>query len=60
MSEPAGWRVFIRDDASGFFKEAFQNYRTREEVDQVIQQAKRDRKDIKVLNTQNWTMETVQ
>lgn len=56
------WRVFIRDEKTGFFKEAFQNYRTREEVEKVIHQAKKERKDIKVLDTQNsnWTMETVQ
>jgi hypothetical protein len=58
MSE-TGWRVFIRDTKSGFFKEAFENCATREDVDRVVDQAKRDRQDFKVLDTKTWTMEEV-
>lgn len=55
-----GWRVFIRDKDSGFFKDAFQSCRTREEVDVIIERAKKERQDIKVMNLQTLTMETVQ
>lgn len=54
-----GWRIFVRDVKSGFFLEAFQSCTTREEVDAAIEQAKKERRDIKVMNVQTWTMETV-
>lgn len=54
-----GWRVFVRDVKSGFFLESFQSYNTREEVDAAIEQAKKERRDIKIMNVQTWTMETV-
>lgn len=58
MSE-TGWRVFIRDTKSGFFKEAFENCATREDVNRIVNQAKKDRLDFKVLDTKTMIMEEV-
>jgi hypothetical protein len=58
MSE-TGWRVFIRDTKSGFFKEAFENCATREDVNRVVERAKKDRLDFKVLDTKTMIMEEV-
>ena len=53
------WRVFIRETQNGFFSETFTNYGTRQEVDQAVKRAKKKRLDVKVMDTETWTVENL-